>query len=358
VRVLFLNKYTASGPSSRYRVLQFLPFLDARGIDYTVHALHDDRYLASRYAGAAASPFYLARRTLSRLSVLTTAPRYDLAFIQKEMFPHLLDAPEWFLSRAGVRYVVDLDDAIHLVYRGGLLRRKIPRVLSRARLVLAGNRYLEAYARQYNEHVVFFPTVVDTDRFTPRDGADAGSLTVGWMGTPETVKYLDAIAPALAEAARAMPFSLLVVGAKAPSGNGLVAQSRPWSEASEAGDLRAMDIGVMPLAHDEWSKGKCALKLIQYMSAGVASVTSPAGSAPEFVRDGENACFATGADEWRDRVGALARSPERRMEMGRRARATVEAQYSLRVWGPRFADALEWAAGDKTGLDLPWSVQR
>jgi glycosyltransferase involved in cell wall biosynthesis len=343
VRVLFLNKYTAGGPSSRYRVLQFLPFLDARGVQYTVHALHDDHYLAARYAGAKTSPLYLARRTISRFTVLTTAPRYDLVFIQKEMFPHLIDVPEWFLSRAGVRYVVDLDDAIQLMYSGGVMARKIPRVLSRASLILAGNRYLEAYARQYNEHVLFFPTVVDTDRFyprIPRDSAEPAPITIGWMGTPETVKYLEAITPALDQAARQADMSLLVVGAKAPVTRGLAATSRSWSEAAEAGDLRAMDIGVMPLADDEWSKGKCALKLIQYMSAGVASVTSPQGSAVEFVRDGENAWFASTSADWCDRVLELAHSPDRRAEMGRRARATIETQYSLRVWGPRFVDAL------------------
>jgi glycosyltransferase involved in cell wall biosynthesis len=364
VRVLFLTKYTAEGPSSRYRVIQFLPFLESRGMHATVHALHDRHYLATRYAGEKTSPFYLARRTASRLSVLLTAPRYDLVFIQKEMFPHLIDAPEWWMSRTGVKYLVDLDDAIHLMYQnaGGLrraLRGKIPRILERASLVLAGNRYLEDYARRYAERVVFFPTVVDTERFTPRprDAAAAQrseAAVVGWMGTPETVKYLDAIMPALDAAARRAPLTLCVVGAGSPASKGVRVEARPWSEQNESADLRAMDIGIMPLAGDEWSKGKCALKLLQYMSAGVASVTSPRGSAVEFVRDGENAWFASDSEQWCERICALAASPERRTAMGARARADVEAGYSLRLWGPRFADALQWAAGDAPRAAMAW----
>jgi glycosyltransferase involved in cell wall biosynthesis len=80
------------------------------------------------------------------------------------------------------------------------------------------------------------------------------------------------------------------------------------------------------------------------MSAGVAAVTSPAGSAVEFVRDGENAYFAASTEEWSERIRALAASPQERAEMGRRARATVEKGYSVRVWGPRFAACLEDAA--------------
>ena len=354
MRVLFLNKYTAGGPSSRYRVLQFLPYLEQRGTQFTVHALHDDHYLAARYSGGASSPLYLARRTLSRLSVLATASSYDLVFIQKEMLPHFIDLPEWFLWRSGVRYVVDLDDAIHLMYKSGSMKRKIPRVLSHARLVLAGNRYLAEYASRYAEHVVFFPTVVDTDKFHPRDSVEDRPLTVGWMGTPETVKYLDAVMPALEKAAANTRLSLLVVGAKAPAANGVTTRSKAWTQSGEADDLRAMDIGIMPLSHDEWSKGKCALKLIQYMSAGVPSVTSPEGSAVEFVRDGDNAWFATDPEQWSERLRLLAGSPEQREQMGQRARATVEAGYSLRVWGPRFVDTLEWAAGDGR-TPLPWN---
>ena len=361
MRVLFLNKYTARGPSSRYRVLQFLPYLDARGIQATVHALHDDHYLEARYSGAGMSPLYLAGRTLSRLSALAGAGGHDLVFIQKELFPHLPGVPEWWMARRGVRYVVDLDDAIHLLYERaggwrGALRDKIPRILSRASLVLAGNRWLEAYARQHTDRVLYFPTVVDTTRFTPAPRRDGAVCVAGWMGTPDTVKYLHAIAPALEEAARRAPLSLLVVGADAPRLSALECRAKPWSEAAEADDLRAMDIGLMPLSDDEWSKGKCALKLIQYMSAGVASVTSPSGSAPEFVRDGHNAFLAAGESQWRDRVLDLALSPALRASMGSAARATVEAQYSLAVWGPRFADALLFAAG-KTSTAPAWSGQ-
>lgn len=361
MRVLFLTKYTARGPSSRYRVLQFLPYLDARGIHATVHALHNDHYLASRYAGKSTSPWYLARRSVSRLATLATSSRHDLVFIQKEMFPHVIDAPEWWMARRGVRYVVDLDDAIHLMYvnaRGWRrpLRDKIPHVLARARLVLAGNRYLEAYARQYNERVLFFPTVVDTDRFTPPpSSAAARTPVVGWMGTPETARYLQGITPALEAAAQRVPLSLMVVGAGAPAAGGLRVFAKPWSEMEEVADLQSMDIGVMPLADDEWSKGKCSLKLLQYMSAGVASVTSPLGSAPEFVRDGYNAFLASTGEQWRDRVADLAASPEKRAWIGEKARAEVEANYSLRAWGPRFADALEWAAGDTHAALPAWS---
>jgi glycosyltransferase involved in cell wall biosynthesis len=354
VRVLFLTKYTSTGPSSRYRVVQFLPFLAARGVAWELHALHDDGYLAARFGGRRISPLYLARRTASRLAALARARRYDLVFIQKEMFPHALDVPEWILARLGRRYVVDLDDAIHLFYEDArgwrrALRGKIPRVLAGAGAVLAGNRYLEAYASRFCPGALYFPTVVDTDRFRPaRARAASAPPVVGWIGTPETAPYLRGLAPALEAAARRTPLALRVVGAEPFALQGMAVHARPWREAEEVDDLHAMDIGVMPLAADEWSRGKCSLKLLQYMSAGVPAVTSALGSAPDIVRDGENGFFARSDDEWRDRLVALATSESLRRSIAARARQTVERDYSLAAWGPRFAEVLITAAEGRT----------
>ncbi len=349
MRVLFLTKYTADGPSSRYRVVQFLPFLEQRGIAWEMHALHDSGYLAARYAGRSSSPFYLAQRVADRVRALTRASKYDVVFIQKEMFPHALDLPEWMLARAGVRTVVDLDDAIHLFYENASgwrrpLRDKIPRVLERASLVLAGNRYLEEYARRFTDRVRFFPTVVDTARVTAARKSASSTPVVGWMGTPETAPYLRALAPVLEEVARRAPISLFVVGADAPAVRGVTVRAKPWSEREEVDDLHQMDVGVMPLPDDAWSRGKCSLKLLQYMSAGVASIASPRGSAPEIVSDGVDAFLCDTDEEWRERLLELATSPDLRSAVGARARRRVEADYSLATWGPRFVDALFEAA--------------
>jgi glycosyltransferase involved in cell wall biosynthesis len=354
VRVLFLTKYTAQGPSSRYRVVQFLPFLAQRGVAWDLHSLHDGNYLGARYAGRGTTPLYLARRVADRVRVLRRANRYDVVFIQKEMFPHVLDVPEWLLSKAGVPTVVDLDDAIHLFYQNasGLrraLRDKIPRVLERASLVLAGNRFLESYARGFTDRVRYFPTVVDTDRITFAPRHAEGPPVIGWIGTPETVTYLNALAPVLQELAPQTPIKLMVVGARAPAPRGVPVYAKEWREEEEAADLHHIDIGVMPLPNDAWSQGKCGLKLLQYMSAGVASISSPRGSAVEILQHGENGFLADTDSEWRERLLELAASPELRRSLAARARRRVENDYSLRTWGPRFVDALRDAADRPRG---------
>lgn len=343
MKMLCLTKYTAEGPSSRYRIYQFIPHLAEAGIDVDVQALHGDGYLRGRFRGDRTGAVYLLRRFARRIGALLAARKYDLVFVQKEIFPHVPGIVESLLHRAGVRIVLDLDDAIFLFYEQArsplkrtLLGRKIPRVMSKCSMILAGNRYLESYARRFNQNVVLFPTVVDTERFTPAPGRAANTRkVVGWMGSPETAGFLEEIVPALESASREVAFTLKIVGADGLRVNGVRVEAKNWSEEEEAADLRTFDVGVMPLPDTDWSRGKCALKLLQYMSAGVPALSSPHGSASDILTDGLNGFIAGSREEWTRRLVAVLRDENLARTVGRNGRSWVEANYSLANYGPK-----------------------
>jgi hypothetical protein len=143
--------------------------------------------------------------------------------------------------------------------------------------------------------------------------------------------------------ARGVDFSLHVVGDEALVAEGIDVTLRPWRLESEADDLRAMDVGVMPLPDGEWAEGKCALKLLQYMSAGLATVSTPTRAVCDIVEDGVNGFLARNDDEWRERLGTLLSDPTLRRRMGERARQWVESHYSLANYGPRLGAHLRAA---------------
>jgi len=351
VRVLFLTRYAVGGPSSRYRVVQFLPYLDRAGIEYRLEPLLDDRYLTARFSGRRPGLGYLAARSLARARVLLRSRGFDVVFVQKELFPWTPPVVEWALSVARARVVLDIDDAIHLPYRGRpLLAQKVPTAIARASLVLAGNRWLAEYARAFNPSTVHFPTVVDAERFTPRGGARpaGGRVVVGWMGSPETARFLADAGPALARAQARADFVLRVVGDERFAVPGVELEAGAWTYEREADDLRGFDVGVMPLRDDEWARGKCSLKLLQYMSAGLATVSSPGGSVGDIVRDGDNGFVARTEDEWTERLLALVGDAERRARMGARAREWVLAHYNLATYGPRMVAILRAVAEGRT----------
>jgi glycosyltransferase involved in cell wall biosynthesis len=103
----------------------------------------------------------------------------------------------------------------------------------------------------------------------------------------------------------------------------------PWREQTEIQDLSVIDIGLMPLPDDEWAKGKCGLKALQFMAMELPVVTSPVGVNTEIVDDGANGCLASSDEEWFDRLCALIESVDLRRRLGRAARETVVARYSV-----------------------------
>jgi glycosyltransferase involved in cell wall biosynthesis len=337
--VLFLCKYARKGASSRYRTLQYIPGLQRAGIDCTVAPLFDDAYLDHLYVRGKASKRALVRAYLRRARVLLTCHRYDLLYIEKELFPWLPAWIERVMAWRGMAIVVDYDDAIFHCYDRHrwpalrlLLGDKIAAVIRSATAVVAGNGYLADYASNAGARGVrVIPTVIDLDRYTPSEAARAQNQTlrVVWIGSPTTAPYLRAAAPALARAFSGCDWELVVVGAGPLELEAIPLRLLPWSEEGEVDILRDCDIGIMPLADDPWAAGKCGLKLIQYMACGLPVVASPVGINRQIVEQGVNGFLAADEQAWTDALVALRDSPGRRVRMGRAGRARVERHYCL-----------------------------
>src|SRR5205085_460776 len=60
----------------------------------------------------------------------------------------------------------------------------------------------------------------------------------------------------------------------------------PWSEPGERRELASADIGISWLPDDAWSRGKCGLKVLQYMAAGLPVVANPVGVHTEMIGHG------------------------------------------------------------------------
>lgn len=344
LRVLALTRYGRAGASSRIRFLQFLPHLEQLGVFVDVAPLLRDAYLTRLYAGAGRAMTEIAIDYLRRISQLFKVKQYDLLWIEKELFPDLPPWVETWFNRFGIRYVVDYDDAIFHNYdlsRNPLRRflaKKIDSVMRSASVVVCGNRYLaERAQRAGSKAVEILPTVVDLDRYSVRPTGSSSLVTIGWIGSPATAKYLSLVAPSLKLLAEKFPLKLCVVGAN-PEMEGVEVVSRQWSELSEVGDIQSFDIGIMPLEDSPWERGKCGYKLIQYMACGIPVVGSPIGVNQEIVRHGQNGYLASTPDEWVGALSDLIADSVRRTHMGTVGRGLVEQEYCVQVVAPKLAD--------------------
>jgi glycosyltransferase involved in cell wall biosynthesis len=347
-------------PSQRYRIEQWEPLLRAGGVSVEYRPFESRELNALLYQpGRTAAKVRLVAGALRRrLNDVRDARGFDAVYVLREAA--LLGPPffERMIARAGVPFVFDFDDAVFERYvspsNGYLSYLKFPgktRTICRlAAHVMAGNEYLAEYARRVNPNVTVIPTTVDTSKYTVAARAANDVPVIGWTGSYSTVQHLLTLAGALRRLAETERFRLRVIGS--PNMNleglaGLDVEALTWDSKTEVEDLRAIDIGVMPLPEDRWSRGKCGMKALQYMGLAIPTVCSPVGVNSEIIRDGENGLLATTADEWVEKLGLLLRSPELRESLGRAGRATVEARYSAAVQAPRVLQILESVADAK-----------
>lgn len=345
MRVLLLSRYGRLGASSRVRSYQYQPYLQAAGIEVTAAPLFDDFYLEHLYGHESRSPVRLLRAGLRRLRYLLTTARYDLLWIEYELFPWVPALVEHLLAASGQRYIVEFDDAVFHRYdqhRSAIVRHllggKIDAVMRRATAVIAGNAYLAARAEAAGaRRVEYLPSVVDLARYpVPADREPDGTFTIGWIGSPATAGYLDAIAPALHELCGDGRTRVRLVGAPASLDlAGVTIEHRAWAESREAEEIQAFDVGIMPLADGPWERGKCGYKLIQYMASAKAVVASPVGVNPEIVDAPVAGLLAGTMREWVDALRTLRTERDRRVAMGKEGRRRVERHYSLQVTAPR-----------------------
>jgi len=232
------------------------------------------------------------------------------------------------------RHIVDYDDAWFLTYRNKPgLGGKLEKVMARATAVTVGNSYLAEYARRWCSRVEILPTTVDAEIYQPRQASQSrDELVIGWMGSPSTAPNLRLIEGALAALAGERKLRVWCVGAGADFGlPGVPIEKRMWSEEHEVEEIQQFDIGINPLVDNDFTRGKCGYKLIQYMACAVPVVASPVGANCEIVEQGKNGYLATTRDEWIDALRQLADDPHLRWRLGQAGRKRVEEKYSLQA---------------------------
>ena len=335
IKVLGLALYGPMAASTRYRLGQYVPGLAERGIALDIRYLLDDKYLQQRFNGGPMPWLNLLQTGWQRLRELRSeSENFDLSIVYCELFPLLPAWAEYALLPKP--YVYDFDDAFYLKYQGGrlgvmppILGRKFDAIIAGAAAVSAGNQTLAGYARGLNTRTRLLPTVVDTGRYVPvHNSRDATTFTVGWIGSPSTAPYLAELIAPLALIAREGPVRLVVIGGKAPLIPGVRVDEVAWNEDTEIALLNSFDVGVMPLTDDEWARGKCAFKLIQYMACAVPVIASRVGANVDVVSP-DCGYLASSEQEWVAALRILRDQPERRKTMGEAARTRVVQQYSL-----------------------------
>ena len=353
IRALGLLPYpTRQVPGQRFRIEQWAPQMAAHGVEMTFVPFLRTQAMQILYrrGHTLRKLVEVVRGYSKRVALVSGRLPFDVAYVYREA---ALSGTAWlegWLSRR-VPFVFDFDDAIYMVDSSEANKgmawlkssTKTNAICRLARSVTVGNDELARYAGQHNQSVVVVPTTIDTDEYRVLERAPNARPVVGWSGSTTTIRYLETLAPALRELRQRVDFELHVMGGELHI-PGVDVICTPWRLETELDGLRAFDVGLMPLEDDEWSRGKCGLKALQYMALGVPPVVSPVGVNARIVTDAVDGFHARDDGEWIDRIERLLRDPELRSRLGQSARRAVEERFSANVQAPRMAEVLRSVA--------------
>jgi glycosyltransferase involved in cell wall biosynthesis len=368
---------TGKAPSQRFRIELYLTFLQK---EYDVHIypfwsvkswsiLYKKGHLFAKFIGFIGA---MARR---KYWLFFKAYKADLIYIHREAMPVGFPFSEWFLVKILKKKIIyDFDDAIWLPNQSeanrGLVKHlkfhsKVGKICSWAHTVCVGNEYLAAYARQFNDNVVVIPTTVDTEGYhnpelhetttlrpfdnaqsklaqlaRPKRSEGGGDMEItehenipiiGWTGTHSTLHQLELIWPILDDLINKFPFTFHVISDSFPEMLPAYVRTIYWNKDSEISDLLKFDIGVMPLKDNEWEKGKCGFKLIQYMALEIPAVASDVGVNGEILHSPELGFLIPSNDvhAWKESLIKLLSDKELRIKMGKAGRKKVIGNYSV-----------------------------
>lgn len=338
VNLLVLTVAGDTTPSVRYRIKPLLSLYDASEGKFRIRNI----------------PKTFGRRT----GLIRDLIWSDCVLIQKKLF----SAPELQFIRRMVRALYyDLDDAIHYVHpakndkdEGTLenVRRKMARTVSLCDGVIVGNRFLKSEVEAMGAspvEVVPTPVQIPGDGYNLRSETPAGSdagLVLGWIGTAENLFYLDSIEEQLAAVQEKFPGTRVIVISSGPWLTDEVdVEFIPWSPDREEEYLAMIDIGLMPLTDDNFSRGKCGFKILQYMSAGIPTLASPVGANNDIITHGRNGFLPANRDDWVQLLGKVIESGDERRRVGQAARQTVVENFSVPELSKQYRRVLDgWMA--------------
>jgi glycosyltransferase involved in cell wall biosynthesis len=325
MKVLFLIQ-DFSRAASRYRVLQYIPYLESKGVDATVS---------------------LYPRTLrENFQFFNNLSKYDIVFLQRKRFtqPRL----RWLRKRAR-RVVYDFDDSV--MYRNSKAkdpisstrRKRFVQMIKNSDFVIAGNEFLKREVLPYNPNVKVIPTGIDRERYGIKTyPVQQKRVTLGWIGDHGSIHYLEKMRPIFEKVGEKYPHvELKIVCDTFFDCDRMGVVKKNWTSEEEVADLQGFDIGLMPLVDDPWSWGKCGFKIIQYQAVGVPVVCTPVGINRDLVEDGMNGFYAMTPKEWEEKLSLLIENSELREQMGREGRKRVLENYTYQASAPRLLSILD-----------------
>ena len=341
-KIAFIVPYPIGfAPSQRFRFEQYVSYLKHNNfeLDFFPFLSEHDFQLIYQPSKFLSKLLVTIKGFCKRFFLMFKLSKYEIIFIHREATPLGPPIFEWVISKLLKKKIIyDFDDAIWLnntsetnkIISSVKRHSKVGKICSWSSKVFCGNHYLKEYAKKFNQQVFYIPTTIDTENLHNQiKKHNDGEIIIGWTGTHTTARYLKEIESILIELQKKYKFQVNLICNKDPRISGLEYIFIPWEKESEIDELIKFDIGLMPLSDNEWTKGKCGFKALQYMALQIPAIASDVGVNNKIISDGVNGFLTRNTNDWKEKLEELINNKELRTQFGIEGRKTIINSYSV-----------------------------
>lgn len=310
-KLLFISKGENSS-STRYRATQYFP--------YFLNENFSPRHLS------------ISGGLLPILMALIAIKQSDIVILLRKTFPWPIF---WLIRKLSKKLIFDFDDAIFCNSNGTCSTTRMKRfksTVAQCDYIFAGNQYLANEALKFNSQTTVIPTSVDANKYDLEITKDTNNLILVWIGSQSTKKYLTEILPYLEQAAKNIPnLKLKVISDFSLKSEILAIENVQWSEKTEAIELCSSHIGIAPMPINDWTKGKCALKVLQYMAAGLPVVSSDSGVNSQVIEDEYTGFLVRDNSQWEEALNKISTKKFDLDLIGNLGKLKVRSEFTIDV---------------------------
>lgn len=285
-------------------------------------------------------PLWLLTALAERISYIHKLRGADAIILQRELISTLPTVERLLPGEK----ILDVDDAIFLHKRGLAAINAAKASIG----IVCGNQFLADFFSKHNQNIRIIPTgvnvsdmVVHTNRLN-----HANKKIIGWIGTPSNLQFFTPFIPDLKRffKSRTEQVELRIITSHLES---IPRELRDfstftkWYPGIEFDELPKWTAGLMPLADDDWVKGKCAFKMLQYMSAGIPVIVSPYGMNAEVLKKGSIGFGPKTGTDWYSALECLTNNDNLNLKLGLQARLVAEENYSLEITVDKWMDVFK-----------------
>ena len=349
--LIIFSRYNKQSASVRYRYIQYFDELKNNNVDVYLSYLFDEKFFKKKILLNKLNFIIIFYSYLKRFFKILFLDKNTTVLIHLELFPYLPSFGEKILSLKKNKIILDLDDAIFYQYNdikknilNIFLKNKFNKIFKLPNLnIFSGNSYNIEEIKKVNPYINYkiFPTVVNVSKYNQKSKIKKNkNFTIVWIGSPSTSNYLKLIINPLKILCNEYDIRLRLIGCGFLELQDIQFESYMWNQKTEIELISECHVGIMPLKDDNWSRGKCGFKLIQYMACGIPGIASPIGVNNEIIDHGINGYLVKSNNDWIKYIIKLKEDINLYEEISKKAYEKVFSKYSFDVYKDQFIKSI------------------